>query len=48
MDPTRICDGYPDCDGGEDETGCVCQPWEHYCGIQGAKGELLIYKILKF
>ena len=48
MDPTRICDGYPDCDGGEDETGCVCQPWEHFCGSQGAKGELWIHEISKF
>ena len=48
LDPTRICDGYPDCDGGEDETGCVCQPWEHFCGSQGAKGGSWIYEILKF
>ena len=48
MDPSRICDGYPDCDGGEDETGCVCQPWEHFCGSQGAKGRLWIHEIVKF
>ena len=38
MDPSRICDGYPDCISGEDEIGCVCQPWEHSCGAQGASG----------
>jgi len=39
LDPSRICDGYPDCYDGQDEIGCLCSSTEYYCG-RGQLGEV--------
>ena len=38
MDTRRRCDGYKDCDGGEDEATCLehtCQYWQIQCVTDG-------------
>ena len=42
LESNRICDGYPDCPDGQDESGCFCAN-KHNCGFTNRGNYVIIF-----